>query len=141
MPDVYFLDYDAKSATLRQPIGAGATPHVWCAVFQSPAWRTARAGFDYNIETGFQWGSFGNRSIRAWGAGGNIGWTLTGPVWHARFGFEADALSGDNGQPNTLGTFNALFPRGAYFGPKFALIGPANLLASSLSLCSILCRT
>jgi hypothetical protein len=26
-------------------------------------------------------------------------------------------------------TFDALFPRGAYFGPKFALIGPANLLA------------
>jgi hypothetical protein len=40
-----------------------------------------------------------------------------------------DAISGDNGQMNTLGTFNALFPRGAYFGPKFALIGPANLLA------------
>jgi hypothetical protein len=30
-----------------------------------------RAGFDCNVETGFQWGSFGNRSIRAWGAGRN----------------------------------------------------------------------
>jgi len=29
----------------------------------------------------------------------------------------------------TLGTLNAFFPRGAYFGPKFALIGPANLLS------------
>ena len=59
----------------------------------------------------------------------NIGWTLPGPVWLARFGLQADAISGDNGQPDTLGTFNALFPRGAYFGPKFALIGPANLFA------------
>jgi hypothetical protein len=50
-------------------------------------------------------------------------------MWRARFGLQADALSGDKGQPDTLGTFNALFPRGAYFGPKFALIGPANLLA------------
>ena len=31
--------------------------------------------------------------------------------------------------PIHLGTFNGLFPRGAYFGPKFALIGPAHLLA------------
>jgi hypothetical protein len=50
-------------------------------------------------------------------------------VWRTRFGLQADALSGDKGQPDTLGTFNALFPRGAYFGPKFALIGPANLLS------------
>ena len=49
-----------------------------------------RAGFDYNVETGFQWGSFGNRSIRAWGAGGNIGWTLPGPMWRMRFGLQAD---------------------------------------------------
>jgi Alginate export len=46
----------------------------------------------------------------------------------ARLGLQADAISGDAGQPNTLATANALFPRGAYFGPKFALIGPANLL-------------
>jgi hypothetical protein len=46
-----------------------------------------------------------------------------------RFGLQADAISGDNGQRGTLGTLNASFPRGAYFGPKFALIGPANLLS------------
>ena len=57
-----------------------------------------------------------------------IGWTLPSPVWRAHFGFQADALSGDNGRPATLGTLNAMFPRGAYFGPKFAFIGPANLL-------------
>jgi hypothetical protein len=49
-------------------------------------------------------------------------------VWRAHFGFQADALSGDNGRLATLGTLNAMFPRGAYFGPKFAFIGPANLL-------------
>lgn len=50
-------------------------------------------------------------------------------MWRVRFGLQADALSGDKGLPDTLGTFNAMFPQGAYFGPKFALIGPANLLA------------
>jgi hypothetical protein len=38
-------------------------------------------------------------------------------------------LKRDNGQTTTPGTFNAFFPRGAYLGPTFALIGPANLLS------------
>ncbi len=129
MSDVYFLDYDAKSAMYGNQSAREQRRTVAGRYFNRLPGQSPRAGFDYNIETGFQWGSFGNRSIRAWGAGGNIGWTLPGEVWRARFGLQADAISGDKGQPNTLGTFNALFPRGAYFGSKFALIGPANLLA------------
>src|ERR1700722_11715934 len=48
------------------------------------------------------------------------------------FRFRPESRSPSTGfprQPGTLGTLNALFPRGAYFGPKFALIGPANLLS------------
>jgi|SRR5215472_10890016 len=78
MSDVYFLDYDAKSAT-----------------------------YD----------------------GSNIGWTLPGPMWRVRFGLQADVISGDDGRPGILGTLDGPSPRGAYFGPKFALNGPANLLA------------
>ena len=129
MSDVYFLDYDAKSATYGSQSSREQRRMIAGRYFNRLPGEPPRAGFDYNIETGVQWGSFGNRSIRAWGAGGNIGWTLPGPMWRVRFGFQADAISGDNGQPNTLGTFNALFPRGAYFGPKFSLMGPANLLA------------
>jgi Alginate export len=129
MLDVYFLDYDAKSATYGNQSGREQRRTVGGRYFNCLPGEPPRAGFDYNVETAFQWGSFVNRSIRAWGAGSNIGWTLPGPVWRVRFGLQTDAISGDNGQPNTLGTFNALFPRGAYFGPKFALIGPANLLS------------
>src|SRR5262249_51221338 len=38
-----------------------------------------------------------------------------------------DVISGDSGPGGHLGTFNALFPRGSYFG-EIALIGPANLI-------------
>jgi len=62
-------------------------------------------------------------------------------MWRARFGLQADAISGDKGQPNTLGTFNALFPRGAYFGPKFALMGRQICWLFSHNFSSILCRT
>jgi hypothetical protein len=129
MSDVYFLDYDAKLATYGNQSAREQRRMIAGRYFNRLPGEPPRAGFDYNLETGFQWGSFGDRSIRAWAAGGNIGWTLPGPVWRVRFGLQADALSGDKGQPDTLGTFNALFPRGAYFGPKFALIGPANLLS------------
>ena len=129
MSDVYFLDYDAKSATYGNQTAREQRRTIGGRYFNRLPGEPPRAGFDYNIETAFQWGSFGDRSIRAWGAGANIGWTLPGPVWRARFGLQSDNISGDKGEPNTLGTFNGLFPRGAYFGPKFALIGPANLLA------------
>jgi len=128
MSDVYFLDYDAASATYQNQSARERRRTIGARYFNRPPNEPPTAGFDYNVETGFQWGSFGNRSIRAWGGGANIGWTLPSPVWRAHFGFQADALSGDNGGPATLGTLNAMFPRGAYFGPKFAFIGPANLL-------------
>jgi hypothetical protein len=129
MTDVYFLDYDAKSATYGNQSAREHRRMVGGRYFNRLPGEPPRAGFDYNVETGFQWGTFGNRQVRAWGAGGNFGWTVSGPVWPVRFGLQADAISGDNGQPGTLGTLNAFFPRGAYFGPKFALIGPANLLS------------
>src|SRR5260370_41137180 len=60
---------------------------------------------------------------------GISGGRFPAPCGPCDFGLQADAISGDNGQPGTLGTLNAFFPRGAYFGPKFPLIGPANLLS------------
>src|ERR1700739_3585278 len=129
MSDIYFLDYDAKAATYGNQSAREQRRTVGARYFNRLAGEPPRSGFDYHVETACQGGSFGNRSIRAWGTGWNIGWTLPGPMWRARFGIQADAISGDDGNANTLGTANALFPRGAYFGPKFALVGPANLLA------------
>ena len=128
MSDVYFLDYDTGSATYQNQAAREQRRTIGARFFNRPPNEPPTAGFDYNVETAFQWGSFGNRSIRAWGAGANIGWTVPSPVWRVRFGFEADTLSGDDVQSRRLGTFNAMFPRGAYFGSKFAFIGPANLL-------------
>lgn len=129
MSDIYFFDYDRKSSVYGNQSAREQRRTIAGRFFNRLPGEPPRAGVDYNVETGFQWGSFGNRSIRAWGAGGLIGWTLPGPMWRWRFDLHGDALSGDKGQPDTLGTFSAPFPRGAYFGPKFALIGPANILA------------
>lgn len=89
--DVYFLDYDAKSATYGNQTAREQRRTIGGRYFNRLPGEPPRAGFDYNVETGFQWGSFGNRSIRAWGAGGNIGWTLPGPMRRVRFGLQAEA--------------------------------------------------
>ena len=69
MSDVYFLDYEAKSATYGNQTAREQRRMIGGRYFDRLPDEPPRAGFDYNVETGFQWGSFGNRSIRAWAAG------------------------------------------------------------------------
>jgi hypothetical protein len=48
--------------------------------------------------------------------------------WSPRLALRADVASGSQHTTGgTLGTFNPLFPRGAYFGPKLTMFGPFNL--------------
>src|SRR5207245_481706 len=82
--------------------------------------------WDYNFEFVYQWGDFGRGAIQAWTAASETGYTLQAVRFHPRLGLKADIASGDhNPRDRTLQTFNALFPKGAYFG-EIALIGPAN---------------
>jgi hypothetical protein len=104
MSDVYFLDYDAKLATYQNESAREERRIIGARFFDRLPNEPPRAGFDYNLESGFQWGSFGNRSIRAWAGG-------------------------------------VPFPRGAYFGPKFGLIGWQTYWTCSLRLSSIPFRT
>ena len=81
---------------------------------------------DWNFEFVGQFGSFGNDGILAWTAASDTGWTFANAPTKPRAFLRADIASGDHGGSN-LGTFNPLFPRGAYFN-EAALIGPQNLM-------------
>ncbi|MGH8650992.1 MAG: alginate export family protein [Gammaproteobacteria bacterium] len=86
-----------------------------------------RAAWDYNFEGVFQWGTFGSGDILAWTFASDTGYTFEDTTFTPRIGSHADVISGDTKRSDkNLGTFNALFPKGAYFG-EIALIGPANL--------------
>lgn len=82
--------------------------------------------FDWNFEFVGQFGSFGNDDILAWTTASDTGWTFANAPAKPRLFLRADIASGDHGGSN-LGTFNPLFPRGAYFN-EAALIGPQNLM-------------
>lgn len=81
---------------------------------------------DWNFEFVGQFGTFGNDGILAWTAASDTGWTFADAPLQPRAFLRADIASGDHGGSN-LGTFNPLFPRGAYFN-EASLIGPQNLM-------------
>lgn len=84
-------------------------------------------GLNYNNEFVYQTGSFGNKTISAWTASFNIEkqFTVSHPF---AFGIKTEAISGDtDANDKQLNTFDALYPRGAYFG-RVARFGPSNLI-------------
>ena len=76
-------------------------------------WRR-QAPFDYDVEAAVQGGSFGQVAVRAWLASADLGWTAADLALRPRLGIKLDAASGDGGG-RTLGTFDPLFPKYAYF--------------------------
>ncbi len=70
---------------------------------------------DWDIEGMEQNGRVGDKNVEAWGFGSLAGYTFAEAAWIPRLGIQIDAASG-NRDPDghTLGTFNPLFPNGAY---------------------------
>ena len=83
--------------------------------------------WDYNFEFAYQFGSFGQDNISAWTAASDTGYQWEDIPLKPRLGLKMDVISGDdNPNDNALKTFNALYPKLAYFSEN-ALIVPANL--------------
>jgi hypothetical protein len=81
--------------------------------------------WDYNYEVVYQMGDSAGQKISAWTVATDTGYTFD--EW-IRVGLKLDVASGDDRAGDGMrGTFNALYPRGAYFG-ELALVGPSNLL-------------
>jgi len=121
--DAYYLGFSRQDAKFD----TGLIAHELRHSLGTRLWGRAD-GWDYNLEALYQFGTFGRGEIQAWTAASDIGYTAHALPLEPRLGLKADIISG-NRDPDgrTLGTFNALFPRGAYFG-EIALIGPANLI-------------
>lgn len=120
--DLYYFGIDRRLA--RFDAGAGREQRHSAG---ARIWGTTEA-WDYNVEPVFQWGRFGAGDIRAWTVASDTGYHLNSLRFHPRLGLKADAASGDhNPRDGTLGTFNALFPKGAYFS-EADLLGPYNVM-------------
>lgn len=119
--DLYYLGLDRKNAAFDEGVARERRHSVGTRL-----WGTAGA-WDYNTELVLQVGSFGSRDIRAWTVATDTGYTFAAPM-RPRLGLKADIASGDdNRKDGTLGTFNPLFPKNAYF-TEADLVTPANII-------------
>ena len=82
--------------------------------------------WDWDWESVYQFGSFGESNIDAWTIASETGFTFQQAKWRPRIALSANVASGDRDPSDKhIGTFNALFPRGNYFS-EAAVLGPRN---------------
>jgi hypothetical protein len=116
--DLYYLGYRNTRAKFDDAAGVEHRHSIGARL-----WGSHRA-IDYNTELIGQWGGIGASTIRAWTIASETGYRLPAPSAHIVV--RADVTSGDPERGDgRLGTFNALFPRGSYFG-LIASAGPLN---------------
>ncbi len=120
--DLYYLGLDRKNHEFDQ--GAAREQRHSAGV----RWYDKVRAWDFDYEGLWQFGTFGSSQIRAWTVASNSGYTLESLALRPRIGLKADIASGDrNPLDRRLGTFNALFPKGAYFS-EADLLGPYNIM-------------
>ncbi len=83
----------------------------------------------WNVEGVFQFGRFAGQTIRAWTLGSEVGRTFPAAPLAPHAVLRVNVVSGDKHPGDaTLGTFNALFPKGKYFG-ELSPVGPTNIVS------------
>jgi hypothetical protein len=122
--DIYYLGIDHKVATFQAGSGREQRESVGVRLAD------VRGHWDSDSEAVTQFGTFAYRPIRAWTVTSNSGFTIRsskGQEIDYRLGLDAGIASGNhNPTQGAFGTFNALFPKGAYFG-EANFIGPYNI--------------
>ncbi|AXB77975.1 alginate export family protein [Novosphingobium sp. P6W] len=120
--DLYYLGYRNDAARWAARTGA-ETRHSLGA-----RWHGARHNWHWNVEGVAQFGHFAGGRIRAWTLGTEVGRAFPDAPLAPDFTLRTNVVSGDtNRSDNRLGTFNALFPKGKYFG-ELSPVGPYNMI-------------
>jgi hypothetical protein len=120
--DVYYLGLRRNTARFDQGVARELRHSVGTRLWGK------QAAWDYNVEFVVQTGEFGSDEIFGWTVASDLGYSPAGWPLAPRLGLKANIASGDRDPSHgNLQTFNALFPRGAYFSES-GLIGPANFI-------------
>ncbi|MBB5709823.1 alginate export family protein [Sphingomonas xinjiangensis] len=133
--DLYYLAYrnrearfaDRSGYELRHSLGA--------------RWYGSAQGSHWNVEGVAQFGRFADQRVGAWTLGTEIGHSFANVPLKPDATLRFNMVSGD-GRPGDgrLGTFNALFPKGKYFG-ELSPVGPTNIINLNASVAMALSDT
>lgn len=89
----------------------------------------SRDGWHWNTEGVYQFGRFAGEPISAWTFASEEGHRFARLKWSPDLTLRVNVASGDqNPNDRHLGTFNALFPKGKYFG-ELSPVGPYNIIS------------
>jgi hypothetical protein len=120
--DLYYLGLNNERARFAPASGNERRHTVGMRLFGTAA------GWDWDWEALWQFGTLAAQDVRAWGASTDTGYTFNLAGWRLRVGLKADTASGDhNPRDGKLGTLNPLFPKLAYYN-EAALFAPSNVI-------------
>jgi hypothetical protein len=120
--DLYYLGSRRNFAPYNSGVGT-ETRHTLGSRFHGKD-----GDFDYDVEGGYQFGTFGTGSINAWFVAEEVGWTFSQAYGDPHLAMKVDASSGDNNPASaSLQTFSVLYPRGNYFTEPTPL-GAQNII-------------
>jgi len=118
--DAYYLVREVDEAAYAQGSGAERRQTLGVRLFGT------KAGWQWNIESMFQFGKFDGRRLSAWSIASDTGYTWSELTWQPSVRLSANIASGDSDQHHPdLGSFHPLYPRGNYFSQD-AILGPQN---------------
>jgi hypothetical protein len=120
--DLYYFGYRRNRATFGGRTGEEHRDSIGVRSFgHHDDWR-------WNVEGVVQTGHFDGQQIRAWTLGSEVARRFPDTPLRPELRVRFDVISGDKDPADgKLGTFNALFPKGKYFG-ELSPIGPANII-------------
>jgi len=118
--DMYYLGFENRHAVFQQGTGHELRHTVGTRIWgNTVSWK-------YNFELIGQFGRFNSNDIRAWAFASDTHYYFAQLPFKPGIGLRADITSGDN-RSSTLGTYNPIFPTGAYFNLA-DLGGPSNFI-------------
>ena len=120
--DFYYLDYRNDRARFADDAGEERRRSFGLRSFGT------QRQWHWNVEGIVQHGRFAARRIRAWSIGSELGRAFPEVTFKPDVTMRFNIVSGDTDRRDrTLGTFNALFPKGKYFG-ELSPVGPYNIV-------------
>ncbi|WP_342249118.1 alginate export family protein [Sphingomonas sp. OTU376] len=121
--DLYYLGYRNRAAKFGGQQGREERHTLGVRYYG------ASHDWHWNIEAAGQFGTFADKKIGAWTVATEVGRTLSGIPLSPDATVRFNVVSGDTHRDdNRLGTFNALFPKGKYFG-ELSPVGPTNIIS------------
>lgn len=123
--DLYYLGYRNTAATFGNRTGSELRHSIGARVFG------AAGNWHWNVEGVAQFGRFAEQRIKAWTLGSEVGRSFPDAPLAPDAVLRVNIVSGDKRPDDDhLGTFNALFPKGKYFG-ELSPVGPTNIISAN----------